>query len=140
MILVIDASVALKWFFQSHPDEPHTEQALSILEGIINGQYHLHQPPHFFAEVAAVLTRKKELGAAQHDLIDLRNIEMETIENPACYTTAMELSKILNHHLFDTLYHATALFEEGATLVTAEQKYFEKSHHLKKITLLSELG
>ena len=32
MILVVDASVAIKWFVSVNPDEEHADRALSILE------------------------------------------------------------------------------------------------------------
>ena len=52
--IVVDASVALKWFLQE--DEDHNDEAIALLVG-----YPLIQPPHFIAEVAAVLARKKPL-------------------------------------------------------------------------------
>ena len=58
MILVVDASVALKWFFHVQPDEENSAQALQILEHLDNGAIRLLQPPHFLAEVTAVLARK----------------------------------------------------------------------------------
>lgn len=42
----------------------------------------------------------------------------------------------LDHHLFDTLYHAIA-FEYEYTLVTADDHYFRKSQHLGRIVRLS---
>ena len=43
----------------------------------------------------------------------------------------------LNHHLFDTLYHAVAL-EEKATLVTADRKYYDKARRMGSILMLEE--
>lgn len=43
----------------------------------------------------------------------------------------------LNHHLFDTLYHAVAL-ETGATLVTADERYFVKAQGIGNILLLRD--
>ncbi len=48
-------------------------------------------------------------------------------EWPWIYATAVELSTRLRHHVFDTLYHATALHHEGATLITADEAYFGKA-------------
>ena len=50
---------------------------------------------------------------------------------------AADLSISLNHHLFDTLYHAVAL-EEGATLVTADAVYFGKAKDLGGIQRLAD--
>ena len=52
---------------------------------------------------------------------------------------AAELSIALDHHLFDTLYHAVAL-EEGATLVTADATYFGKAKNLGSIELLADFA
>jgi len=52
--IVADASVALKWFFQENED--HCDKAIALLM-----DYRLIQPPHFIAEIAAVLARKNPL-------------------------------------------------------------------------------
>ena len=57
--LVIDASVATKWFLRDRSDEPDADKAVSILRASSNEQVSFHQPPHFLAEVAAVLARLK---------------------------------------------------------------------------------
>ena len=59
MIVVIDASVALKWFFSAREDEAHVDNALEILRGIDDGKAQMVQPPHFLAEVAAVLAAQE---------------------------------------------------------------------------------
>ena len=69
MIVVLDASVAVKWFLPGNPDEQHTEKALQVLEQSVLGLLLMVQPDHFVAEVAAVLARLKpaayeELGRA----------------------------------------------------------------------------
>lgn len=45
---------------------------------------------------------------------------------------AMRLSHELEHHLFDTLYHAVAL-EEDAVLVTADRRYASKARECGNI-------
>jgi predicted nucleic acid-binding protein len=52
---------------------------------------------------------------------------------------AADLSISLNHHLFDTLYHAVAL-EQDAALVTADEAYFAKARHLGSIELLADFA
>ena len=96
------------------------------------------QPPHFLAEVAAVLSRK-EPGTARENLFDLQLLEWESVESPAIYATAIDLSVDLRHHLFDTLYHATAMHTEGATLITADDSYYDKARHRRRIIRLQDL-
>ena len=97
------------------------------------------QPPHFLAEVAAVLAREQP-DTTDEDLLYLRSIEWEVAEWPWIYATAMELSRQLRHHLFDTLYHATALHGEGATMVTSDQTYYGKAHGRGRIVLLRDFN
>ncbi len=44
----------------------------------------------------------------------------------------------LNHHLFDTLYHAVALGTPATTLVTADLRYFRKARRFGAICPLAE--
>ena len=137
MIIVVDASVALKWFFQSREDEVDGDLALAILAGIDEGRIHMLQPPHFIAEVTAVLAREKP-EEAQDDLFDLLAIESRFAEEPEIYATAIDLAIRCRHHLFDTLYHAVALNSPSATLVTADRRYYEKAVGFGRITLLPD--
>jgi len=137
VIAVIDASVAIKWFLAFKPDEDHAGVALTILEAAVLGSIKLIQPPHFIAEVAAVLARTKP-DEAQDDLLDLQNIERRTLDTPEIHATALELAIRHQHHLFDTLYHAVALHTPGATLITADRRYYDKARTEGQIILLSD--
>ncbi len=137
MIAVVDASVAVKWFLHGNPDEQHTDLALRILEQSVLGFVHMVQPGHFAAEVAAVLARLKPADA-QDDLFDFLDIQYRTLTSPETYATALELALRYQHHLFDTLYHAVALHTPGAVLVTADQRYYNKTRLEGQICLLSD--
>jgi predicted nucleic acid-binding protein len=136
---VVDASVAIKWFFQSATDEGHLELALALLRTNRDGETRLYQPSHFIAEVAAVLARKKP-DEARADVCDLLNIDFQVIESTAVYVTACDLAIRLNHHLFDTLYHAVALHTLDATLVTADRRYFDKAQSIGPIVWLGDMN
>lgn len=137
MIVVVDASVALKWFFRSRDNEADCDLALAILTAVDEDRIRLFQPPHFVAEVAAVLGREKP-DEAQHDLVDLLSVEHAIVEDPGIYVAAIDLSVRLRHHLLDTLYHAVALNTADATLVTADRRYYGKASSLGHITWLTE--
>jgi len=137
VILVVDASVAVKWFLADSPDEDRADIAIGIFEQAVFGSYRLLQPSHFIAEVAAVLARIQP-GTAQSSLLNLIDIERQTADRPDIYASAVQLATSLNHHLFDTLYHAVALQTPGATLVTADRRYFDKARHLGQITWLAD--
>ena len=53
------------------------------------------------------------------------------------YQRAISLALKLDHHLFDTLYHAVAL-EQKATLITADRKYYDKAKRMGSILMLEE--
>ena len=56
---MIDASVALKWFFQDRNNDAECYLSQAILYGVDAGRKQHMQPPYFIAEVATVLTREK---------------------------------------------------------------------------------
>lgn len=137
MILVVDASVALKWFFRTADDETDAASALEILEGVASGAIELVQPPHFIAEMAAVLVRNKPTGALE-DLRDLQDISMRTAGGPDLHLVAADIAMRTSAHVFDTLYHAAALLNPPAEFVTADGRYYRSARHLGNIRLLEE--
>jgi len=138
-LLVVDASVALKWFLRLRDNQPDVERALALLTGIDDARIQMLQPIHFIAEVAAVLAREKP-RQAHDDLLDLIDIECRIIDTPDIHSTAVDLAIRYRQHLFDTLYHAVALHTPGATLVTADRLYYEKSKAEGQIDLLAAWG
>jgi predicted nucleic acid-binding protein len=60
-------------------------------------------------------------GLVDDALLILDDMRPVTIAGAPVLRRAADLSIALHHHLFDTLYHAVAL-QEGATLVTADQR------------------
>ena len=137
MILVVDASVAVKWFVPFNAEEANVDRAVTILQHVGAGAVYLVQPPHFIAEVAAVLARIKPAKAVS-DLVELLHIPQRLIESAEVYGTALELAKDFQHHLFETLYHAVALHTPGSTLVTADKVYFAKAKSRRQICLLED--
>lgn len=139
MICVIDASVAVKWFAMGDwaQREDDIDPALDILRASTDGGVEFFQPPHFLAEVAAVLTRLDPDHALQN-ADDLAAMNITWAEPTVAYAKGIEVARSLNHHLFDTLYHALALTIPGAVLVTADRRYFDKARHLGQIAWLPD--
>ena len=137
MIAVLDASVVVKWFLGDARDEPHAAEAIAVLRSVDAGRVRMVQPPHFLAETAAVLARVQP-ATADEDVLLLQSIAWEVAEWPWIYSTAMELSIRLRHHLFDTLYHATAMHHDDAVLVTSDQVYYDKAHGEGRIARLRD--
>ena len=137
-LLVVDASVALKWFLRGPAEEVDAPAALDILRGHADGRLALLQPPHFLAEVCAVLARVSPATMAD-DLRDLLDLSIAQRDDPVVYARAMQLSAQTGHPLFDTLYHAVALETAGAVLVTADDAYRRKAlrHGVPDVVSLS---
>ncbi|MDN5753600.1 MAG: type II toxin-antitoxin system VapC family toxin [Nitrosospira sp.] len=110
---------------------------MRLLTEIDEARIQLAQPPHFIAEVVTVLAREKP-DEAHDDLLDLLNIESRTDNTPSIYVTALDLSVRYRHHIFDTLYHAVALNTPGATLITADLRYYNKARGEGQIILLAD--
>ena len=125
MKLVVDASVALKWFFKDRDDEPDLAPATEILERFAAGEVRLLAPVHFHPEVCTVLAREAP-ETMDRRLSRLLGLSIPVHDDAAVLARAMGLARELEHHLFDTLYHALAL-EEDATLVTADARYARKA-------------
>ena len=134
--LVVDASVAIKWFIRDPHEEKDVSSAVNILINIGKNNIELIQPPHWMAEVTAVLARlQPDLSDDAIDLLDA--MEIATSAESKVYKLASHLAAELNHHLFDTLYHALALHEK-AMLITADHRYFRKSINHGSICMLAD--
>ncbi len=126
MIVVLDASVILKWLLEDAIREPDTENAFALVESVVSGRLEILQPVHWLAEVAAVAARLVPQTAIG-DVEMLAAFEFPTTDSPAVVRRATSLAIETNHHLFDTLYHAVALEHEDALLVTADERYYGKA-------------
>lgn len=139
MNLTLDASVVVKWHV-ANPEEKDSEQAVLLLDAIIEGSVELVEPPHALAEIAAVLSRILPEGAeSRFEEVCRIFANGKIVSDNSVYWKAIELSRRLDHHLFDTLYHAVAL-ESGATLITADERYFSKAEELGRILLLGRFS
>ena len=134
---VIDASVAVKWFVPDAAVEPDLDRAMQLLLIAQRDEARFLQPPHWVSEVAAVLVRLAPKAASSSVEALLALAFIDTITDDYHYRRAIALALKLDHHLFDTLYHAVAL-EEKSTLITADQKYYDKAKRLGSILLLAE--
>lgn len=134
-LFVVDASVAVKWFIPDAADEAHVDQALQLLIAGQREEARFLQPPHWIGEVTAVLVRRTPVtvNASVEALLELAFAKMSG--HARIYQRAITLSQTLNHHLFDTLYHAVAL-EENATLITADRRYYDKAKVVGSIMML----
>jgi len=136
MNVVIDASVAIKWFIPDDGAEEDTDKAIQLLKAIQENILCPIQPVHWQAKVIAMLSRIQPQKCQQSiQLLDI--LEFPISNSLEVYQKASTIAVHLNHHLFDTLYHAVAI-KQQAILITADKKYYQKAKQLGNITLLSE--
>jgi predicted nucleic acid-binding protein len=135
MIIVLDASVILKWLMEDPRREPDTDKASTLMEAIVEGKMEILQPVHWLAEVAAVAARLTP-STAVRDVELIAALELPTTDDPNVIARATNLAIETKHHLFDTLYHAVALEYEDAMLVTADGRYYAKAERYGKIAAL----
>jgi predicted nucleic acid-binding protein len=137
VIVVLDASVVLKWLLEDPVREPDTEKAFAVIESVVQGHLEVLQPVHWLAEVAAVTARLTPQTAVR-DVELLSAMEFPTTDEPIVIRRATNLAIETNHHLFDTLYHAVALEYDDAVLVTADDQYLGKAQNRGRIVALRD--
>ena len=118
MKLIVDASIAVKWFFT----ESHTAEARRLLAHRIV----LHAPSLILTEAANVIwkkARRKEIPDAQPYLAELVALPDVVILRPSSelILPATAIALALDHPVYDCLYLACAE-AEGVPLVTADRK------------------
>jgi predicted nucleic acid-binding protein len=120
--VVVDASVALKWYF----DEAGSAAADRLLEAGIEGERELLAPDLVAAEFANVLWKKVRRGECEPD--EARGIlSLWEVDRPLLVPSvdlvprALELALALEHPVYDCLYLAAAV-ESAAALATADRQ------------------
>jgi predicted nucleic acid-binding protein len=135
--LVLDASVWLKWLIADPIKEPDTDRAVVLIKACLAGEHDLLEPPHWLAEVAAVLARLSP-NTAVRDVLALRALELPIADDPKVWSRAAQLAIDLKQHVFDTLYHAVAL-ESASTLVTADDRYRLRARKMARVKSLGDV-
>lgn len=122
MKTVVDASVALKWYFR----ERSAEAATRVLTEGNEGVRELLAPDWIVAELANVLRKKVRRdecsGAEAQAILDAFESDApELVESVPLVPRALELALRLDETLYDCLYLAAAI-EGEAALVTADAR------------------
>jgi predicted nucleic acid-binding protein len=115
--LVVDASVALKWFLV---EEPNTQQALALIEGGST----LIAPDLLIAEVSNAAWRSARLGRLSDAQVteiaaSLPHFFDALVSSTDLAPRAVAIASQLDHPLYDGLYLALAEAEQ-TSLVTAD--------------------
>lgn len=118
MSLVIDASVAIKWFV----DEPLRDHARYLLDA----QEPLHAPDLLIAEVGNIAWKKAtrgEIGEPQSRKITLalRDLPVSLHASDELVDRALQIALSINHPVYDCLYVSCAE-ALGASFITADER------------------
>ena len=136
MTVVLDASVILRWLLADPLHELDTDRAASLVRAVAVGELQILQPFHWLAEVIAVLARLSP-DTVLEDALMLRAMEIPTSDEAPVLHRASSIAVQTGQHVFDTLYHAVALENDQAVLVTADERYRERTHQYGCIVSLA---
>ncbi len=128
--LVVDASVAIKWFLP----EIHSDEARLILES----KWEIWAPDYIWAEFGSALRKKIRLEEvtveeAEGILKDFMRFPIQTHGSKLLLNSAWGLTKISGATIYDSLYLALANSRE-CSLVTADNKFYQSIKSSKKTT------
>lgn len=134
-MIVLDASVVLKWIFG---DEDKEGKAGLFRDGHLSGKEIIAVPDLFFFEIANVLSTKTRLNAkdAAEAFSLLWNFDFEVLYfRREEFLDAIMLSKRYGITLYDASYIELAQRLQ-CKFITADRKLFEKAKGLKGVLLL----
>jgi len=124
-LLVLDASVAAKWFLP-RAEEPLAEEALALLRQYAGGEIELTVPDLFWAELGnilwkAVRTRRIPEKAATQALRDMLRYGLPTIGGILLAEDALTIALSTGRTVYDAMYLALAVQRESI-FVTADER------------------
>ncbi len=136
MRLVLDASVAAKWF----SNEDLTDRAVRVRDAFLDGRIELCAPQHIVYEVGNSVWKNKSLGPDDsiRAIESLLAIEIELIMlDPKSAGQAMKLARDLNVTYYDAIYVQISVMRK-IPLLTADARLFNAAKnaiHLKEYTV-----
>jgi len=118
--LVLDASVAAKWYLKEQYSDLAVELAATKPEWVIPGL--------FFAEMGNVLWKKASAGEIDEEDVreamkDLLSFGFKQRETRSLIPYALELALEFQCTVYDGLYFAVAV-DENCPLITADRKFY----------------
>jgi predicted nucleic acid-binding protein len=139
--LVVDASVAVKWYV---PDEQDTNRALTLLQRFQDGQLELIAPSHIRYEVLNAITMASQgsqarLTTAQAHIAatDFLDLELPTHDDRELLAAALPLTSKLHIAYYDAIYLALAQ-RERLLFITADNKLHQRIRNLPGVVWLSD--
>lgn len=136
MNLIVDASVAIKWFA---PEVLSTEA-----ERLLNGNDALFAPDLLLVECGNIIWKKVRLGElARSDgdaaLAALRSGPIDLVDTRPLVERGLHLAHELAHPVYDCLYLAAADMVDGV-VVTADRRFFDQCSSSRQRARISWLA
>jgi len=124
-LLVLDASVAAKWFLP-RADEGLVDEAFDLLRQYADGEIDFTAPDLFWPEFGNVLWKAVRQGrwsgtAATKALQQMREQQLTTVPAADLIEDALAIALASDRTVYDSLYVALAV-QSGADLVTADER------------------
>jgi len=137
--IVVDASVAVKWFVP----EKDSDKALKLRELYLKGSLEIIAPTLIYYEVANALRFHPYYKLSQTELLRavtiLKNMQIAVEPTAKAWSNAFEISFLNNVSIYDAIYLAVSkLF--NTKLVTSDRIMFEKLDSISKksVSLLGD--
>jgi predicted nucleic acid-binding protein len=126
--LVVDASVAAKWFLPPE-GEDLVPEALAIFRDHLNGRIQFLVPDLFWVEIGsiawkAVRRRRWTIASARKAIAAASALEATTFKSKPLLEAAFLIATNTGASVYDAHYVALAA-ETGASLVTADEKLLQ---------------
>jgi predicted nucleic acid-binding protein len=123
--LVLDASVAAKWFLP-RAGEPLVDEALALLRRHADGEIELIVPDLFWAEFGNILWKAVRMGrllqkSATGALTDMRRYGLLTVSGFDLADDALAIALSTGRTVHDAMYVALAV-QRQASVVTADER------------------
>lgn len=121
--LVIDASVAVKWFFS----EPFSTEARRVLDGYTKGSFSFCAPDLINAELGNTIWKKQLFQGlleedAQQILEKFSKLPITFVPTSALLTDAYRLAVTHRRSVYDAMYLALSV-RESCGLLTADERF-----------------
>ena len=135
-LFIVDASVAVKWFLP----EAHSQEAQRLLNGI----HILFVPDLVFSEVGNILWKRVRVGditseEAHNILQTFGTLPLQVSPSWPLTLAALEIACRLQRTVYDSLYLALAVREQGV-MVTADEKFYNALQNSPLVPYLCWIG